>query len=163
MNDQQHSVPSELLNCLEIDEASPSGLSWRTKKTKSGKRAGSLNDRGYWIVRFQGKNYRGHRLVLLISGRTQPGPDSEVDHIDRNSSNNSVSNLRWTNRSGNLSNRRVLGCVPYRYVHQSRGKYAAQYTNLKTKRQMFVGRFPDPLSAHFAALAHRLENHWIDS
>jgi hypothetical protein len=160
---QEHPIPDELLNCLEIDEASPSGLSWQTKKTKSGKRAGYLNDKGYWIVRFKGKNYKCHRLILLISGKPQPIPGSEVDHIDRNPSNNLLSNLRWVDRSGNLANRKVLGSVPYRYVHKSRGKYTGQYTHPRTKRQVFVGRFADALSAHLAAVAHRLENHWIDS
>lgn len=162
----QHSdagVPDELRDAFALDESSLSGLSWQKPSYKKGKRAGCLNDRGYWIVHFRGKNYRCHRLVLILSGSLPPLPNSEVDHIDRNPSNNSRSNLRWTNRSGNLTNRRPLGRVPYRYVHRSRGKYTAQYTHPKTKRQMFAGRFSDPLSAHLAAVAHRLENHWIDS
>ena len=49
------------------------------------------------------KNYKVHQLVA----RTWiPNPENkkEVDHIDRNTANNAVSNLRWATRSEQMRN-----------------------------------------------------------
>jgi hypothetical protein len=155
-----------LTEYLDCDCTSPSGLRWIKKPNAHiavGKPAGWITSTGYYRVTVCGLAYRATHVVLLLNGVYPPLGCTEVDHIDRDPCNNRLSNLRWTNRSRNLSNRKVLGCVSYRYVHQSRGKYTAQYTHPKTKRQVFAGRFSDALSAHLAATAHRLENHWIDS
>lgn len=46
--------------------------------------------------------YYVHRLVAetLIEN---PNNYKEIDHIDRNKKNNSISNLKWTNRKENMS------------------------------------------------------------
>ena len=51
-------------------------------------------------------NKRIHRLVALAF---LPNPDNkpEIDHIDRNKTNNVVSNLRWVTSSENNLNRRT--------------------------------------------------------
>lgn len=149
---------------LALDPSSPSGLIWikpTSRKVKAGMVAGYDNGTGYYKIQLNGKRYRASHLVLRLNGIFPGEGHTEVDHIDRNPWNNSVSNLRWTNRSGNLSNRRVLGSVEYRYVHRSRGKFTAQYTCPKTKKQVFVGRFTSAYSAHLFAVAHRLQHHWI--
>ena len=69
-----------------------------------------LNSRGYYQVILwknnKGKNIPIHRLVALHYIALIDGKD-EVDHIDRNKTNNDISNLRWVNRSENAINRRV--------------------------------------------------------
>ena len=50
------------------------------------------------------KNYRIHRL-LAITFLENPNNYEEVDHIDRNTTNYSLSNLRWVDRKTNLLNR----------------------------------------------------------
>jgi hypothetical protein len=150
---------------LALDPDSPSGLVWiktTSRKVKPGMVAGYSYGTGYYKVQLNGKRYRASHLVLYLNGIYPEKGCTEVDHIDRNPWNNAVSNLRWTTRSGNLSNRRVLGAVNYRYVHRSRGHYAAQYIHPASKKQVFVGRYATPLEAHLQALVHRLENHWIE-
>jgi hypothetical protein len=68
----------------------------------AGSRAGSKTTRGYRAVFINGKKYAEHRLVwLLISGEW---PDLEIDHIDRNKTNNKIENLRLATRQQNTRN-----------------------------------------------------------
>lgn len=62
---------------------------------------------GYAQVRIgvqgKGRTLRVHRLVAETF-LPNPNAYTEVDHIDRNRTNNRVSNLRWVTRSENLLN-----------------------------------------------------------
>ena len=65
----------------------------------------SLNKRlGYVDVWLNGHTYRYHRI---LAKHFIPNPDDlpDVDHIDRDRTNNSLENLRWVTRSQNNSNR----------------------------------------------------------
>lgn len=64
---------------------------------------GSLDAQGYRVVGIGGKIIKVHRLVAETYLQN---PDNlpEVDHIDRNKSNNNVANLRFVSRSGNQRN-----------------------------------------------------------
>lgn len=76
---------------------------WRNGKGHWTK--GSDNGHGYLCVKFRGKKYKVHRLVL--EAFVGPCPEGmECDHIDRDKLNNHVSNLRWTDRTGNNRNTR---------------------------------------------------------
>lgn len=59
---------------------------------------------GYYQVCLNKRTYPYHRI---LAKHFIPNPDDlpEVDHIDRDKRNNSLDNLRWVNRSQNLSNR----------------------------------------------------------
>jgi hypothetical protein len=52
------------------------------------------------------KNYKMH---LLVARAFIPNPENrtEIDHIDRNTANNAVSNLRWSTRSEQALNTRT--------------------------------------------------------
>ena len=66
---------------------------------------GATDTLGYNQVFVNGKLQLRHRL---IASRFLPAPtddNCEIDHIDRNKSNNSASNLRWVSRSANMLNR----------------------------------------------------------
>ena len=62
---------------------------------------------GYYFVNLykngKMKSFRIHRLVGLHYLDNVEGKN-EIDHIDRNKSNNHISNLRWCNRSENMIN-----------------------------------------------------------
>ena len=63
----------------------------------------SDNGHGYKTIEIEGKIYKLHRLVAMLF---IPNPENKplVDHINRNKSDNRVSNLRWaTHRENNLN------------------------------------------------------------
>lgn len=64
---------------------------------------GSLNSRGYFRVKIDGKEYLVHRLaaetfLLILNNKPY------VDHIDRNPQNNDMWNLRWVSPQENSNN-----------------------------------------------------------
>lgn len=64
---------------------------------------GSVSPGGYLYIGFKNKGYRVHRLVAETF---IPNPENKpvVDHIDRNITNNNVSNLRWATQAENMNN-----------------------------------------------------------
>lgn len=98
------------------DESSPSYLRWKVDRycgknlnrliAAKGDPAGNLNPRGYWTVTVGESNAFAHRVIMALMGFDVS--KCQVDHIDRNRSNNKVSNLRLVSRivnSRNLSKR----------------------------------------------------------
>ena len=71
----------------------------------------SLNHDGYYrlslTINGKNKKYFTHKLVAELY---VPNPNnfSEVDHIDRDPTNNHYSNLRWCDRSINCQNRNIF-------------------------------------------------------
>ena len=70
---------------------------------------------GYVDVRLNGERYFYHRI---LAKHFIPNPDElpEVDHIDRDKANNSLDNLRWVNRSQNMSNRSKYTLQKRQYI-----------------------------------------------
>ena len=122
-----------LRELLLIDESSPSGLRWKVRvawRIQVNDVAGNLKKTDkYWYVRINGSDYLAHRIIFYIYHGTEPG-GFQIDHIDRNKSNNRIDNLRLVDRSNNgrnvgLSSRNKSG---YKGVHFNRrqGKYGAR-------------------------------------
>lgn len=147
-----------------LDPSSPSGVKWKNldASRKKSHMAGYSNERGYYVVKTHGKEYRCHQIVLALNGIIPNQWQSEVDHIDRNPSNNSLSNLRWVSGSQNCKNRKTTGKVPFKHVISRENRFIARYRHPITREKVQVGTFNDACEAHCQALAHRLENHWID-
>ena len=61
------------------------------------------------------KQYYKHRL---IAQQWIPNPDNlqQIDHINRNRTDNHISNLRWISRSENCKNKTSIHNVIYEYV-----------------------------------------------
>lgn len=92
-----------------------------------GKAAGSLSMHGYWHINLRGKYYRRARVVWIMHNGEIP-EGIEVDHKDRSGFNDTLSNLRLKDRSGNAHNRGVqsnnkLG-IPGVSINAA-GKYSA--------------------------------------
>lgn len=97
----------------------------------SGKVAGYLNH-GYRNIMVEGKNYRGARLAFLYM--TGSFPTKQVDHINRNRSDDRWENLRECDNSQNNQNKPSKNfCKIYN------GTYVV-YLDVKGKR-IHIGTF----------------------
>jgi hypothetical protein len=96
--------PVEVLREL-LDYNQESGVVTYTKSAGSRKKgdvAGTPR-RGYLTLKVGGETYSLHRLIWMMFYGEDPG-DYEIDHIDRNKSNNRIDNLRLVDRSQNCFN-----------------------------------------------------------
>ena len=99
------SIP-ELERLFNIDDKSPSGLTWKVHmmKPRVGARAGSIDSKGYWYVRVNGRSMKVHRIVwAMANGRN---PDGDIDHINGIVTDNRIFNLRSVCRSENAKNQK---------------------------------------------------------
>lgn len=82
-----------------------SGLfTWKIPRPKCsvGSVVGSPEPRGYWVAKIDYRRYYVHRLVWLYM--TGHWPSDEIDHIDRDKSNNRWQNLREVTTKQNMEN-----------------------------------------------------------
>jgi len=78
----------------------------RVKKWVSGAIAGGINGQGYREIKVNGKTIGAHRIAwILYYNETPP---EYIDHINRNPSDNRISNLRAATKSQNGANRTAL-------------------------------------------------------
>ena len=83
-------------------------LTWKvalSNRVIAGKKAGGRCDFGRLNISIDGKRYKYHRVCWLI--HYGKWPNGELDHIDCNSSNNAISNLREASGSQNSANKRL--------------------------------------------------------
>ena len=127
-------------------------FTWKTTRggfAKAGTVAGTKDSHGHIQIKVDRKLYLAHRLVFIHVTGTAP---SEVDHINRDRSDNRWANLRPVSRSQNGHNRSVgvnntSGAVGVSFVkHLS--KWQA-YINVEGKRKN-LGYFSDLDSAILA-------------
>ncbi len=133
----------ELRHFLEYDPDT-GALTWKRSKNflmKSGIRAGKRDGKGYISIKWDGDVIFGHRIAwALYYGEW---PDGLIDHIDGDTANNRISNLRLTNRSGNAHNRRINGNSTSGAKgvcwHKQSGKWMASIRQGYTRR--YLGLF----------------------
>lgn len=105
-------VDKELLEkYLFYDETSSTFLRWKIDiisgqgavRIKAGSEAGSLDkSRGYHQVILKRRKYYNHRVICILNNMEVD--DKVIDHIDRNRSNNCLSNLRVVTQQENCQN-----------------------------------------------------------
>jgi hypothetical protein len=130
----------------------------RGKNANKGKRAGTVNSKGYRVIQIDGKTLREHRLAWLYV--TGSWPEHEVDHRDLDKLNNRFDNLRPATRSQNTSNKIVQAnsLTGVRGVNRrENGKYRA-YIAVKGKR-INLGTFDTLPLAHMAYIKAAVEHH----
>lgn len=121
--------------------------------------AGTLSQTGYVKIQIQGAIYSAHALAILYETGECPSVGLEVDHINRDRSDNRIVNLRVVTKSGNQQNqstqrRNLTGCRGVVF-HKASGKFAAAIRINKVKRHL--GLFENLDDAHeFVALARAM-------
>ena len=103
-----HITQSELKLLLDYDPETgvftwTKNDSLRPRCVKSGAVAGSDNGDGYLKIGVRGRVYKAHRLAWLYFYGEFPSKD--LDHINRNKSDNRICNIRETDDSFNGQNR----------------------------------------------------------
>lgn len=144
----------KLKNFLEYDTET-GVFKWLVDKSwgsKTGKIAGSTVTRGYKVIEIDYKKYKAHRLAwLYVYGEFPTGRQKYIDHIDGDTSNNRISNLRICNSSENQRNRSTSNnnTSGYKGVswHKVTGKYQANIKSAITGKIEYLGLYLTPEEA----------------
>lgn len=131
----------------------------RTSKAKAGDKAGTTNKLGYVIIQVDGTPYKAHRLAWLYCNEVWP--TKQLDHVDRNPSNNRMVNLREANHSDQSQNRKKYSNntsgLPGVVWRKDRQKWLAVIRyKYKLKK---LGLFETPEAAHAAYCKAKAELH----
>ncbi len=84
------------------------------------------------------KNFSLHRLLAIAFVKNHYN-FPVVDHIDRNSTNNIISNLRWTTIQENNINRRIRNPLGFIGIRKRSNKYESTLSRDRIK--IYLGRF----------------------
>lgn len=124
------------------------------KLVPAGSVAGGKNREGYRYIMFNGVHYRASRVIWLYM--TGEWPERQVDHKDRDTTNDKWINLRQATGSQNKAN-----CRKYRNkscelkgVQAVQKKRSIRYRAVATKdgKVQHLGYFDTPEEAHAAYL-----------
>lgn len=109
------------------------------KKCKAGDKAGTIRKDGRNLIRIKGHQIYGYRVIWFLSKGFLP--IGQIDHIDRNPSNDSLVNLRevtnevnsWNRGSNSNSKTGCKGIIKY-------GKKFSAFIHIKGKTK-YLGSF----------------------
>lgn len=125
------------------------------KWMEPGEMAGSVGHQGYVKIKFYGTEHSASRLAnLYMTGRW---PKEEMDHIDRNTSNNRWANLREASRAQNVRNRVLRNRTEHIGVGRSGEKYIARVTSNGVRK--YLGTYTTALEAELAVSSARRVAH----
>ncbi|EMQ4858705.1 HNH endonuclease [Morganella morganii] len=119
-------------------------LRWKiqaSSRAKVGDIAGCVRSDGYLQIQLHGKRYKNHHVAWLLSyGRW---PEKTIDHVNRNRSDNRISNLRLATVTENnwnqgISARNTSGVKGVHYDHVRRRWVAQIQANGKNRQ---IGRY----------------------
>ena len=146
-----------------LDYDSESGIfTWKVSRRgcRIGSVAGCIDKHGYYVIKIDKKKYQGHRLAwMYVNGYM---PENDIDHINRNKTDNRIDNLREVSRQCNLRNTgnrndntsRVKGV----YFNKTTNKWYAQIT--VNQKQIHLGYFEDFNDAVLARYKKECELGW---
>jgi hypothetical protein len=122
--------------------------------TKTNKKVGWINGSNRISVCIKGKYFYLHRLIWLYHYGNLPGI---IDHIDRDTLNNKIENLRVANPSESSCNRVETNYSGFRGVDKFNNRYRAK---IRFKNKHYhIGYFNTPEEASEAYKLKALELH----
>jgi hypothetical protein len=124
----------------------------------SGVSAGTIDKRGYQKLSINSRQWLAHRLAWLYV--TGEWPDQQIDHANRNKSDNRFANLRLATPSQNMANKTAYrhSRTGVRGVHKRpNGKYRVQFS--KNGRAVSFGDYETLEAARNAAISASAELH----
>jgi hypothetical protein len=160
MADKYSLISQDYLN--HLFEYKNGNLFWKNpilrSKMKAGQQAGTLTKDQKVVITIHSKPFSAHRLIFLMHHGWLP---EEIDHIDCDSTNNLIDNLRPATRSENSMNRRIMknnkSGVKGVSWNKRCGKWEASgQTNKKSTK---LGYFDAIEDAEFAVKSYRQQNH----
>ena len=104
-------------------------------RVKAGDVAGNLDTsvgKGYWRVKLYGKSYYVHRLIYMMFHGHIPR-NKQVDHINRDRSDNRLENLRLVTKNENMWNSEGKGV--FKHTDEGRVKRYQAYLTYNNKRK----------------------------
>ena len=124
-------------------------MSWKAPRgrVKPGTVISCQDSRGYLVVRLDDKLYRVHRLAWLYVYGYMP---NTIDHINRNTSDNRILNLRECTQSENLLNASLSrhNKTGYKGVSFDKRKGLYRACTSKQRKHVFLGYFKTAEEAH---------------
>ena len=133
---------------------------WRVspaRNVKVGDIAGCLNGKGYLQIKIDGKLHSAHRLAWLYTHGTWPA--DQIDHINRDRSDNRILNLREATPAENGRNMSKASNntsgYPGVYWRKARQKWQAQITHLGER--IHLGYFTEKSDAIAARQAAEIK------
>ena len=156
MKATQEQLRAELNRIYRYD-AETGQFFWKVNRgrARAGQIAGSIRKDGYRDLRVLGKKQLAHRMGWLITRNELP---NELDHIDRDRSNNVIGNLRIASKSVNALNRAArVNKTGFANVSERKGRFLASIK--RDGRRKHLGVFASAQEAAAAYTAASLATH----
>jgi len=130
-----------------------------SKGIKKGTRAGCVSNEGYWDITFFGRRFRLHRLAwIYIHGSIDEG--MQIDHINGDTTDSRLVNLRPVTQFGNQQNQRrarVDNTTGFMGVKKNGNNFIARIR--ANNKEVYLGSFRTPELAHAAYITAKRKLH----
>ncbi len=126
-------------------------LTWIVRPSTNvypGDEAGRIDSKGYRVIGHKGMYYKAHRIAWKMHYGYEPMEC--VDHINGDTLDNSICNLRSCSTKDNVRNSKIQkdNTTGYKGVSMNNGRYRAKIW--KDGKDHVIGVFDSPLEAHKA-------------
>jgi len=141
----------DLNSVFEISTTSPSGLIWKKPtctKQKVNQPAGHMRNNKYWYVSFNRQQLLVHRVIYFLYHQTDIS-NVTIDHIDQNTLNNSINNLRISTHQEQQCNKKGKqnSSSKYKGVNWSKSLQKWRASICVNKKRMHIGYYANEIEA----------------